>query len=130
MITCIFFTVIGLVAAFDSHNFAKDPIPNMYTLHSWVGLTSVILFCCQVNSDSFLSIGQFFSGHSYYYCYLTRVTCVLQWIAGLVSFLYPGVQANIRSAYMPVHVYFGVAGFMGAIAACLIGLNEKAFWVT
>ncbi|XP_046743179.1 plasma membrane ascorbate-dependent reductase CYBRD1 isoform X2 [Diprion similis] len=97
MIFCLLCTIIGLIAAFDSHNLANPPKPNMYTLHSWVGLTSVILFCCQ-------------------------------WVAGMVSFLYPTIQPHLREAYMPLHVYFGTAGFVGVIAACLIGLNEKAIW--
>ncbi|XP_015116736.1 cytochrome b561 isoform X1 [Diachasma alloeum] len=97
MVFTLFLTIIALVAVFDMHNYSKPPIPNLYTLHSWVGLTSVILFGCQ-------------------------------WLAGLVSFLYPGIQAPLRAAYLPIHAYFGTAGFVGVIASCLIGLNEKAIF--
>ncbi|XP_001514430.2 cytochrome b reductase 1 isoform X1 [Ornithorhynchus anatinus] len=38
--------VISLVAVFDFHN-AKN-IPNMYSLHSWIGLTAVILYVSQL----------------------------------------------------------------------------------
>ncbi|XP_054827070.1 lysosomal membrane ascorbate-dependent ferrireductase CYB561A3 isoform X2 [Eublepharis macularius] len=37
--------ILGLVAVFEFHN--KKKIPNMYSLHSWLGLTAVLLFSCQ-----------------------------------------------------------------------------------
>ncbi|KAK0175777.1 hypothetical protein PV327_009500 [Microctonus hyperodae] len=97
LIFSLMLTIIGLVSVFNSHNFQTPPIPNMYSLHSWIGLTSVILFACQ-------------------------------WLAGFVSFLYPGVAAPLRSSYSPIHIYFGTAAFIGVITSCLLGLNEKAIF--
>lgn len=95
MLCVVLFVVIGLVAVFEFHN--KMNIPNMYSLHSWVGLTVVILFCCQ-------------------------------WVAGCAMFLFPNVQLHLRTAYMPVHVYFGIAVFIGSVASCMLGLIEKAIF--
>ncbi|XP_008824746.2 cytochrome b ascorbate-dependent protein 3-like [Nannospalax galili] len=39
------FTVVGLVAVFQYHNHSK--IAHLYSLHSWLGITTVILFACQ-----------------------------------------------------------------------------------
>lgn len=38
--------VVATLAAFDFHNTAK--IPNMYSLHSWLGMAAIILYCLQI----------------------------------------------------------------------------------
>ena len=35
---------------------------------------------------------------------------------------------QLRADILPLHVYFGTAGFVGTIAACLMGLTEKAIF--
>ncbi|XP_043649878.1 plasma membrane ascorbate-dependent reductase CYBRD1 isoform X1 [Drosophila teissieri] len=90
-------TVIALKTVFDSHNLASPPIPNMYSLHSWLGLSAVIIFS-------------------------------LQYVAGFVAFLAPGLRENYRIAMMPLHIYFGLFGFVLAIASALMGITEKAIF--
>ncbi|KAK6027780.1 cytochrome b561 [Ostertagia ostertagi] len=47
------FMIIALKAVWDSHDLHKDklgqldPLPNMISLHSWIGLSVVISFCIQ-----------------------------------------------------------------------------------
>lgn len=47
-IACI---AIGFLTVWDSHELASPKIPNFYSLHSWLGLTTMGLFAIQVNCD-------------------------------------------------------------------------------
>jgi cytochrome b-561 len=92
-----FFTCFGLVSVFDSHNYAIPKVPNLYSLHSWIGLLAVIIFGCQ-------------------------------YVAGFFCYLFPKVKENLRVMYMPLHVFFGLIGFILCLIAVLMGLSEKAFF--
>ena len=41
-------SVIALLAVFDSNHRFKHPVANLYTLHSWFGISTIALFAFQV----------------------------------------------------------------------------------
>ncbi|KAI4874685.1 hypothetical protein NFI96_016815 [Prochilodus magdalenae] len=85
-------SIVGLVAVFDYHNSAN--IPNMYSLHSWCGMLTFVLF-------------------------------FLQWLLGLSLFLFPWASTVLRSWYLPIHVFFGLALLAMAVGSSLMGITEK-----
>ncbi|XP_037040464.1 cytochrome b reductase 1 isoform X1 [Bradysia coprophila] len=93
--------VIGFLAVFDSHNLANPPIPNFYTLHSWIGLVTMGLF-----------VLQFVFG---FFTFLVCLCC-------------ENGTYSCRAAMVPIHASFGLVTFMLACAACLTGLTQKAIW--
>jgi len=59
----IVFAGVGLKAAFDFHNRLDPQLENMYSMHSWLGLITVIVFGIQVC---------FASAQVYYYITITN----------------------------------------------------------
>lgn len=44
----IIFVLFAGWAAFASHLYSKPPIPNLYSLHSWLGVLTITMFLSQV----------------------------------------------------------------------------------
>ncbi|NXW71881.1 CYAC3 protein, partial [Hirundo rustica] len=113
-------TVLGLAAVFCFHN--SQGTPNMYSLHSWMGLATVLLFSCQVGippgSPPPLRHAEFFRPHLLF----------PQWAAGFGVFLLPWAPAWLRALYKPIHVFFGSTILMLSVASCASGINEKLFF--
>jgi len=100
---------IGFVAVWDYHNDRRDsqgnpaPVPHFYSLHSWMGLTTMGLFALQF-------VVGFFS-------FLLLLCC-------------ESATASFRAALVPIHSTFGITTFVMAVATACSGLTEKAFFHT
>jgi len=93
----------GLKAAFDSHSLALD------------------------SSGQPAPIPHTYSLHSW--CgMLTISLAVAQWFLGLVTFLWPGLASHLRTTFLPIHIFTGLAIFVLACATALMGITEKTFF--
>lgn len=114
------FVLAGFVAVFDFHRAAN--IPDMYSLHSWCGMATLILFCTQV--PCFLHLILY--ARKWNADWNTRLSlCFFQWVMGLMFFLFPVASAWLRASYLPVHVFCGLVLLVMAIGTCLLGITEK-----
>ncbi|XP_061702941.1 transmembrane ascorbate-dependent reductase CYB561 isoform X2 [Syngnathoides biaculeatus] len=87
-------SIVGIVAVFDSHRAAK--YPNMYSLHSWCGMATIVLFS-------------------------------VQWVMGLLFFLFPVASSWLRAMYLPVHTFCGLGLLAMAVGTSLLGPPIRAF---
>lgn len=118
-IAVLVFASIALKAVFDSHNKADKPIPNLYSLHSWIGLLAVIAFGLQwvAGFTSFLfpkfneSIRRWYLPHHKVNKFLMNTFHF--WPGFLMKFFLK---------------YGGIVIFVMCCAAALMGITEKAFF--
>ena len=130
MILALLSAVVALKAVFDSHNLVDPPTNNLYTLHSWVGICTVALFSFQVANCGLLLYQSlsFINLDFIHPLIVINILSNLQWLAGLVTFLFPGLTYGIKKSYLPVHIYFGILIFALSVASCLSGMTEKLLW--
>lgn len=91
------------------------------TLLACLGLKAVFDF------HSYRAIPHTYSLHSWLGLMAISLA-VLQWVLGLVTFLLPGLASHLRTTFLPIHVFSGIAVFVLAAAAALLGLTEKALF--
>jgi len=53
---------------------------------------------------------------------------VLQWVLGMVTFLWPGLASHLRSTFLPLHIFTGLGVFLLSATAALLGITEKAIF--
>ncbi|NXS04035.1 CY561 protein, partial [Oxylabes madagascariensis] len=107
----------GIIAVFESHR-AKG-IPDMYSLHSWCGMATFVLYLLQVRGGKPLSPP---GGKGL--CSACDIPVSPQWFLGCGFFLFPGASFSLRGWYKPQHIFFGIALFILSITSCLLGITE------
>lgn len=99
--------VLGFLAAWDYHSLRvdkdgnADPIPHLYSIHSWLGLLTMGLFLLQ---------------------FLVGV------LSFLLLLCCESATARYRAALVPIHSTAGTTTFLLAVATAVAGLTEKAFF--
>ena len=70
----------------------------------------------------------FFLKYIVFYIGILIIFSEFQWLAGLITFLFPGLASHLKSSYLPVHIFFGLMIFVCACATALLGITEKAIF--
>ena len=122
-IACI---AIGFFTVWDFHEMSSPKIPNFYSLHSWLGLTTMGLFAIQVRH---INPHYFFNKIHYYNVFHPFL---FQFVMGFFCFLIllccEGATAAFRASLVPAHSTFGLITFIMASATAVTGLTEKAIF--
>lgn len=118
--------VISLNCVFNSHNKRKVPIPNLYSLHSWIGFGAVALFSIQF-VFGFLSF--VYPGlHSIYrrtlmpYHRFIGINIFVLFVLSVHSGIMEKLKASLNKTYMELPPAALVANFLGVFVVVHAGL--------
>ncbi|XP_058156635.1 plasma membrane ascorbate-dependent reductase CYBRD1 [Dasypus novemcinctus] len=121
--------IISLVAVFDFHNASR--IPNLYSLHSWVGLTAVILYILQLLLGFFifllpwapLSLRAVVMPIHVYSGLLIFGTVIATALMGLTEKLFFALKNPAYSTFPPEGIFTNTLGLLILVFGALI------FWI-
>lgn len=121
--------IISLVAVFDFHN--ARSIPNMYSLHSWIGLTVVILYILQLLLGFFaflvplapLSLRAFLMPLHIYSGLLIFGIVIASALTGVTEKLFFALTKPAYSTFPPEGVFTNTLGLLILVFGALI------FWI-
>jgi cytochrome b-561 len=95
--------LVGLIAVFQSHNDKQSGfVANMYSLHSWIGAFTILMY-----------VSQFLAG--------------LLTFGGIVPSL--GITQAFKANMLTVHYYVGPLVYLATAATILLGIQEKEGFV-
>lgn len=120
MLLALLLSVVGLCAVFFFHD--AEHLPNLYSLHSWIGIAATALFAFQVRRRSSGS------GGGVSLLSVTFLSPPTQWAAGALVFLLPCSPTWLRKLLKPAHVWLGGSILSLSVVACVSGINEKLFF--
>ncbi|GAB6031467.1 hypothetical protein CHUAL_009236 [Chamberlinius hualienensis] len=95
-------------------------------IHATIFILAVIALQAVFQSHNRDSVANVYSIHSWLGI-ATMVVFTCQLLAGFISFQFPGLRMNLRTRYLPIHVFFGLGCFLLAIATALTGITEKVW---
>ncbi|XP_078079876.1 transmembrane ascorbate-dependent reductase CYB561 [Mustelus asterias] len=106
-------------------NESKTTVKILHAAIHLIGLVATIVGLISVfGYHSAQNIPNMYSLHSWCGIICIILFCV-QWVVGLIFFLFPGMSYSLRACYRPLHVYFGLGIFILAIGTSLLGITEK-----
>ncbi|KAG3274699.1 plasma membrane ascorbate-dependent reductase CYBRD1 isoform X1 [Ictidomys tridecemlineatus] len=121
--------VIALVAVFDFHN--AQNIPNMYSLHSWVGLAAVICYVLQLFTGFFIfllpwappSLREFVMPIHVYFGLFLFGTTIATALMGVTEKLFFVLKDPAYHSFPPEGVFVNTLGLLILLFGALI------FWI-